>query len=92
MFTFAAMEYASKLLQQAVDEISQLPGIGRRTAMRLVLHLLRQPESISLDLSEAIRLLRTEVQYCQSCFNVVDKQKHKGQSSQSTSWCKKCQK
>jgi len=73
MFTFAAMEYASKLLQQAVDEISQLPGIGRRTAMRLVLHLLRQPESISLDLSEAIRLLRTEIQYCQSCFNVSDK-------------------
>ena len=72
MFTFAAMEYASKLLQQAVDEISQLPGIGRRTAMRLVLHLLRQPESISLDLSEAIRLLRTEIQYCQSCFNVSD--------------------
>ena len=72
MFTFAAMEYASKLLQQAVDEISQLPGIGRRTAMRLVLHLLRQPESISLDLSEAIRLLRTEIQYCQSCFNVSE--------------------
>ena len=72
MFTFAAMEYASKLLQQAVDEISQLPGIGRRTAMRLVLHLLRQTESISLDLSEAIRLLRTEIQYCQSCFNVSD--------------------
>ena len=72
MFTFAAMEYASKLLQQAVDEISQLPGIGRRTAMRLVLHLLRQPESISLDLSEAIRILRTEIQYCQSCFNVSD--------------------
>ena len=72
MFTFAAMECASKLLQQAVDEISQLPGIGRRTAMRLVLHLLRQPESISLDLSEAIRLLRTEIQYCQSCFNVSD--------------------
>ena len=72
MFTFVAMEYASKLLQQAVDEISQLPGIGRRTAMRLVLHLLRQPESISLDLSEAIRLLRTEIQYCQSCFNVSD--------------------
>lgn len=72
MFTFAVMECASKLLQQAVDEISQLPGIGRRTAMRLVLHLLRQPESISLDLSEAIRLLRTEIQYCQSCFNVSD--------------------
>ena len=72
MFTFVAMEYASKLLQQAVDEISQLPGIGRRTAMRLVLHLLRQPESISLDLSEAIRILRTEIQYCQSCFNVSD--------------------
>lgn len=72
MITFVAMEYASKFVQQAVEEIAHLPGIGRRTAMRLVLHLLRQPESVSLDLSEAIRLLRTEIQYCQSCHNVSD--------------------
>ena len=45
MINFTTMEYASKLLQQAVEEIAHLPGIGPRTAMRLVLHLLRQPES-----------------------------------------------
>ena len=66
------MEYASKLLQQAVEEIAHLPGIGRRTAMRLVLHLLRQPKQASLDLSESIRRLRTEIQYCQSCHNISD--------------------
>ena len=63
MINFTTMEYASKLLQQAVEEIAHLPGIGRRTAMRLVLHLLRQPKQASLDLSESIRRLRTEIQY-----------------------------
>jgi recombination protein RecR len=70
--TFVSMEYASKYVQQAVEEIAQLPGIGRRTAMRLVLHLLRQPQSISIDLAEAIKLLRTEIQYCTSCYNISD--------------------
>lgn len=66
------MEYASKLVEQAVDEIAQLPGIGKRTAMRLVLFLLRQPETTSLDLAEAISNLRTKIQYCTSCFNISD--------------------
>jgi recombination protein RecR len=66
------MEYASKLVEQAVDEIAHLPGIGKRTAMRLVLFLLRQPESTSLDLAEAISTLRTKIQYCTSCFNISD--------------------
>lgn len=66
------MEYASKLVEQAVDEIAQLPGIGKRTAMRLVLFLLRQPETTSLDLAEAISNLRTKIQYCTSCYNISD--------------------
>lgn len=66
------MEYASKLVEQAVDEIAQLPGIGKRTAMRLVLFLLRQPETTSLDLAEAISNLRTKIQYCTSCHNISD--------------------
>ena len=66
------MEYASRLVEQAVEEIAQLPGIGKRTAMRLVLHLLRQPETTSLDLADSISNLRTQIQYCTSCFNISD--------------------
>jgi len=66
------MEYASRLVEQAVEEIAQLPGIGKRTAMRLVLHLLRQPETTSLDLADAISNLRTQIQYCTSCYNISD--------------------
>jgi len=67
------MEYASRLLEQSVEELAQLPGIGKRTAMRLVLHLLRQPETTSLDLADAISNLRTQIQYCTSCYNISDK-------------------
>lgn len=66
------MEYASRLVEQAVEEIAQLPGIGKRTAMRLVLHLLRQPETTSLDLADAISNLRIQIQYCTSCYNISD--------------------
>ena len=66
------MEFPSKLLDKAVSEIALLPGIGKRTALRLVLHLLRQPKSQSLDLSQAIRDLRLNVKYCRSCYNISD--------------------
>ncbi|MEJ2006267.1 MAG: recombination mediator RecR, partial [Cyclobacteriaceae bacterium] len=66
------MEYSSKLIQEAVEEISKLPGIGKKTALRLVLHLLKQPESQSEVLSEAIRKLRMEIQYCAQCKNISD--------------------
>jgi recombination protein RecR len=66
------MEYSSKLLETAVDEISQLPGIGKRTALRLVLHLLKQPKEQSLQLANAISKLREEVNYCSSCHNISD--------------------
>jgi recombination protein RecR len=49
-----------------------LPGIGKRTALRLVLPLLRQPESQSVDLAEAIRALRLNIKYCKSCYNISD--------------------
>ena len=45
------MEFSSKLLENAVNEMSQLPGVGKRTALRLVLHLLRQPESQTMNLN-----------------------------------------
>jgi len=66
------MEFPSKLLDKAVGEIALLPGIGKRTALRLVLHLLRQPESQSIDLAEAIQSLRTNIKYCKSCYNISD--------------------
>ena len=66
------MEYASKLLQYAVDEMSQLPGVGRRTALRLVLHLLRQPKRQTRDLSEALLKMREDIKFCSSCHNISD--------------------
>lgn len=66
------MEFSSKLLQKAVEEISQLPGIGKRTALRLALHLLKQPVNQSVSLSEAIKSLREEIRFCENCHNISD--------------------
>lgn len=66
------MEFSSKLLENAVNEVSQLPGIGKRTALRLVLHLLRQPKEQSLLLAGAIKKVREEVNFCKSCHNISD--------------------
>ncbi|WP_299225009.1 recombination mediator RecR [uncultured Psychroserpens sp.] len=66
------MEFSSKLLENAVNEMSQLPGVGKRTALRLVLHLLRQPESQTLSLSEALSAMRSTIKSCKSCHNISD--------------------
>lgn len=66
------MEFSSKLLERAVNEMSQLPGIGKRTALRLVLHMLRQPKEQTLALSEAMQNMRSEVRFCKSCHNISD--------------------
>jgi len=66
------MEYPSKLLTEIVDEISKLPGIGKRTALRLALHLLRQPLSQSESLSQAILNFRKDIKHCQICHNISD--------------------
>lgn len=66
------MDFSSKLLEEAVNEMSQLPGIGRRTALRLVLHLLKQPESQTVALSKALLDLKTEVKFCRKCHNISD--------------------
>jgi recombination protein RecR len=67
------MEFSSKLLENAVNEMSQLPGIGKRTALRLVLHLLRQPESQTFQLANALTKVRAEINFCSSCHNISDK-------------------
>ncbi|MFD2827414.1 DNA replication and repair protein RecR [Leeuwenhoekiella aestuarii] len=66
------MEFSSKLLEQAVYEMSQLPGIGKRTALRLVLHLLRQSESQTEHLTQALTKLRTDIKFCKNCHNISD--------------------
>ncbi|MBP5523189.1 MAG: recombination protein RecR [Bacteroidaceae bacterium] len=65
-------EYTSALLGRAVDEFAKLPGIGRKTAMRLVLHTLRMDESVVDGFCEAIARLRHEVRYCKVCHNISD--------------------
>ncbi|MDE5561091.1 MAG: recombination mediator RecR [Bacteroidaceae bacterium] len=64
--------FSSHLLQRAVDEVSCLPGIGRKTALRLVLHLLRQDARVTATLTEALSVLRAEVKYCCMCHNISD--------------------
>ncbi|NJX14634.1 recombination mediator RecR [Tamlana crocina] len=66
------MEFSSKLLERAVNEMSQLPGIGKRTALRLVLHLLRQPKEQTTALAEALQTMRLDVKFCKSCHNISD--------------------
>ncbi|NNK82162.1 MAG: recombination protein RecR [Flavobacteriaceae bacterium] len=66
------MEFSSKLLQDAVNEMSQLPGIGKRTALRLVLHLLRQPKEQTDYLSKALSNMRKGIKFCKSCHNISD--------------------
>lgn len=66
------MDFSSKLLENAVYEISQLPGIGKRTALRLVLHLLKQPEEQTGRLSKALVNLRSDIKFCTNCHNISD--------------------
>lgn len=66
------MNYPSKLLERAVDEMSKLPGIGKRTALRLVLHLLDRPEGQTENLADALKKLVKEIQYCEKCHNISD--------------------
>jgi recombination protein RecR len=66
------MEFSSKLLEQAVNEMSQLPGIGKRTALRLVLHLLKQPKDQTQFLAKSLIQMREEIKFCNSCFNISD--------------------
>lgn len=66
------MDFSSKLLENAVNEVSRLPGIGKRTALRLVLHLLKQPTDHTKFLSEALLQVRNDVKTCEKCHNISD--------------------
>ena len=65
-------EFASSLLENAVSEFAKLPGIGRKTALRLALHLLKQDKERAHSLGEAVIKMRDEIQYCRVCHNISE--------------------
>ena len=65
-------EFSSTLLENAVSEMAKLPGIGRKTSLRLILHLLREDESAAISLGEAIIKMRKEIKYCKKCHNISE--------------------
>ena len=65
-------QYSSQLLERAVEGFSQLPGVGRKTALRLVLHLLRQPLEDVDSFTDAVTRVRHDVKYCKVCHNISD--------------------
>ena len=65
-------QYPSQLLERAVEAFSQLPGVGRKTALRLVLHLLRQPADEVDGFAEAVVRVKHDVKYCKVCHNISD--------------------
>jgi recombination protein RecR len=67
------MEFSSKLIENAVNEFAQLPGVGKKTALRFVLHLLRKEESAAVTFSDSILRLRQDICFCKSCHNISDK-------------------
>ena len=66
------MQLPSSLLENAVNEFAKLPGIGKKTALRLVLHLLKQDSSLVQQFGDAIVRMRKEIRFCQRCYNVAD--------------------
>jgi recombination protein RecR len=68
------MNFSSKLIQQAVEEFERLPGIGKKTALRLVLHLLKQDEMSVDQFTHTISKMRHEIRYCKNCFNLADEE------------------
>jgi recombination protein RecR len=66
------VEYPSKLIEEAVVQISKLPGIGKKTALRLVLHLVKEKEENTYALTEALNTLRSGIRFCAQCHNIAD--------------------
>ncbi|WP_016775966.1 recombination mediator RecR [Anaerophaga thermohalophila] len=66
------LQFPSKILENAVNEFSKLPGIGRKTALRLALHILKQDKESVDSFANAITTLRDEIKYCKNCYNISD--------------------
>jgi recombination protein RecR len=67
------MIFSSSLLEKAVNELAKLPGIGKKTALRLALHLLKQPENEVSHFCESVENMRKEIKFCSRCYNISDK-------------------
>lgn len=68
------MEFSSKLIEDAVNEVAKLPGIGRKTALRLVLHLVKENEKTTTALTTALAKLRANIRFCKTCHNISDEE------------------
>ncbi len=68
------MNFSSKLVEKAVAEVAKLPGIGKKSALRIVLHLLKQPPAETELLSEALQTLRQQIRHCRVCYNIADEE------------------
>lgn len=68
------MEFPSKLIEDAVNEVAKLPGIGKKTALRLVLHLVKENENKTAALTEALNRMRQNIQFCKTCHNISDEE------------------
>ena len=68
------MAYSSKLIEQAVAEVAKLPGIGKKSALRVVLYLLKQDLSETVMLADALQKLRADIKYCSECHNIADRE------------------
>ncbi len=66
------MDFPSKLIEDAVNEVAKLPGIGKKTALRLVLHLVKENEAKTQALTEALNKLRANIKFCKTCHNISD--------------------
>ena len=66
------MDYPSRLIENAVNQIAKLPGIGKKTALRLALHLIRDKEENTMALTEALNNLRAKIKFCATCHNISD--------------------
>ncbi len=66
------MEFPSKLIEEAVNQVAKLPGIGKKTALRLVLHLVKEKQENTFALTEALSNLRANIRYCKKCHNISD--------------------
>jgi len=68
------LDFPSKLIEDAVNEMSRLPGIGKKTALRLVLHLVKENENRTTALTQALQKLRTNIRFCKTCHNICDEE------------------
>ncbi|HEX6225844.1 MAG TPA: recombination mediator RecR [Chryseolinea sp.] len=66
------MDYPSKLIEDAVNQVAKLPGIGKKTALRLVLHLIKNKEESTIALTDALSKLRANIKFCSYCHNISD--------------------